>query len=257
MKKFLYITLAIIICSPIFSQEERIEHTVDAYKFVAQYDTANYCSSLTMTKDGNSVILDSCTDRVIAINDYNLDGTAEKQIVIEYFTGGAHCCDYIVAGIIKNGNFAVKDTLWWGDSGFEIKDINKDGKFELTGVDTRFGYAFTNFAQSIFPIVIYQFSGGKFINVTKKFPDLVEKDMKDFKKSLNDEYLKKGYDCPPKGDETFNTDAGAVQAYLAAITEDYYNLGKMDDAYDYIDKVYKCSDKKKFIDKLKTDYKLK
>lgn len=257
MKKLIYIALILFTVSIAYSQEDRIEHSIDGYTLVAQYDTANYCSSLTITKDGNTKIIDSCTDKIIAINDYTLDGTGEKQVVLEHFTGGAHCCDYIVAGVLKSGNFIVKDTLWWGDSGFEIKDLDKNGKYELTGYDTRFGYAFTNFAQSIFPVIIFQYRGGKFINVTKKFPDLVEKDMKDFKKQLNDEYLKKGYDCPPKGEETFNTDAGAVQAYLAAITEDYYNLGRMDDAYDYIDKVYKCSDKKKFIDKLKTDYKLK
>lgn len=55
----------------------------------------------------------------------------------------------------------------------------------------------------------------------------------------------------------FNTDAGAVQAILAAITADYFYIGELEKGYEYIDKIYTCPDKKKFISILKKDFKLK
>jgi hypothetical protein len=229
----------------------------NGYKIAADYDTTQYCSMVSMSKNGIVTVLDSCTEKVEDISDYDFEGNGERTLIIDFFTGGAHCCDYLVAGTIKNDKFVVEDTLYWGDSGCEIKDIDKDGKIELSGYDTRFGYAFTSFAGSRFPVIIFQFRKGKFINVTKKFPDLVEKDLAELKKELDEDYLKMGYKCPEQGQDMYSTESGEVQAILAAMTEDYYNLGRIDDAYEYINKVYKCDDKKKFIKTLKEDYKLK
>ena len=46
----------------------------------------------------------------------------------------------------------------------------------------------------------------------------------------------------PKGDETFNTDAGAIKAILAPIVADYYYLDDVEAGYEYVRKVYKCPD---------------
>lgn len=258
MRNILCILFVLSAVSSVFAQEDRIEYNYNGYNVLAVYDTANYCSSLIITKKGKNILYDSCTGgRVQSINSYDLEGKGEKLLIVDFFTGGAHCCEFLTAAIIKNDKYVIKDTLSWGDSGFEIKDIDGDGVLELTGRDVQFAYAFTNFAASRFPILIYQYRNGKFINATKKFPKLVEQDVTDFKKELNDDYLKIGYQCPQPGQDIYSTESGPVLALLAAITEDYYNLGKVDGAYEYINKVYKCDDKKKFIETLKKDYKLK
>ncbi len=258
MKYLIFISIVFSVLTTAHAQEDRIEYNYNGYNVLAVYDTVNYCSSLAISKGGKNILFDSCAGgRVESINSYDLEGKGEKILVVEYFTGGAHCCDFITAAVIKNDKYIVKDTIWWGDSGFEIKDIDGDGSMELTGYDVRFAYAFTSFAGSQFPVLIYGYRNGKFTDITKKFPKLVEKDMADFKKSLNDDYLKPGFKCPQPGEDMYSTESGPVQALLAAIAEDYYNLDRIDEAYEYINKVYKCDNKKEFIQKLKKDYKLK
>jgi len=244
--------------SALAQNDSTIVYNYDGYTIKGIYDTTNYCSNLSISKNGKNILYDTITAGTVqSIKDIKLESNGEKVLLIEYYTGGAHCCTLLTAGIIKNDKYTVKDTLFWGDSGYEIKDIDGDGVMELSGFDVRFAYAFTSFAGSQFPILIYQYKNGKFIDVTKKFPKLIEKDLADYKKQLNDDYLTKGYNCPQPGQDIYSAESGPVQALLAAITEDYYNLGKVDDAYDYINKVYKCDDKKAFIQTLKKDYKLK
>ena len=104
----------------------------------------------------------------------DLDNDGKKEILIDQYTGGAHCCTYLTACRIVNDKLVVLDTLWWGDSGYEIKDLNKDGKKELRGVNTWFAYAFTSFAGSRFNVIIYGFKKDKFYDATKEYPDIVE-----------------------------------------------------------------------------------
>src|SRR5438552_16038254 len=125
-----------------------------------------------------------------------------------FFTRGAHCCTYITAAVIDNDKYIIKDSLFWGDSGYEVKDLDGDKTLELTGYDVRFAYAFTSFAGSQFPILIYRYKNGKFRDVTDKFPKLVEKDLAGFKKDLNDNYLKKGYQCTEPGKDIFSYESG-------------------------------------------------
>jgi hypothetical protein len=256
--KILTIALFVLVFAfNIYSQDDSVEFVTGSYKITAQFDTANYCSKFVISS-GSKTIVNDCVDRVESIRELDVEGKGEKTLLITFFTGGAHCCFYITAATLKNDIYTVKDTLYLGDAGCEIHDKDNDGKVEFESVDTRFGYAFTNFAQSRFPIIIFQFRNGKFVEVTKRFPELVETDIKVLKKELNDEFLKKGFDCPSSKDEdTFNTDAGAVKAILAPIVQDYFYLGKIEEGLDYVGKVYKCKDVNKFINILKEDYKLK
>jgi hypothetical protein len=147
--------------------------------------------------------------------------------------------------------------LFPGNSGYEIKDLDKDGRKEFVLANDMFAYAFTNYAQSRFPIAIYQFRNGKLKFVNEEFEDEVLKDIDELEKELK-EYTSAGFECPKTGDEdTFNTDAGAVKAILAPIVADYMSIGRIEDGYNRIKKVYKCPDRDNFIMILKTDFKLK
>jgi hypothetical protein len=135
--------------------------------------------------------------------------------------------------------------------------LNKDGKKEIVGRNDMFAYFFTNFSMSRFPVQIYSFRKNKLRLANKEFKDIVYKNIKALKDELK-QYKTSGYECPKSDSaDVFNTDAGAVQAILAAITADYYYIDETDEGYDYIEKVYKCPDKKKFIKILQTEYKLK
>lgn len=239
-----------------FSQEENPKFVYGSYILSANYDTASYTSTMIITKSGKEIYRQTDMDRVERIFAEAIGGS-EKQIFISTYSGGAHCCFSLYAARIKSDKFSYIDTLFLGDSYFEFKDFNKDGVKEIETSNTMFAYAFTNFSQSRFPVAIYNFTDGKFKLVNDEFEKEVLKDVTEKLAELSG-YTSKGFDCPATEDEdTFNTDAGAVKAILAAIYADYHSIGQKEKGMDLINKTYKCSDKKKFINILKTDYKLK
>lgn len=238
------------------AQDEELNFQYEGFTFTTKSDTANYCTVLNVSKNGSIIFSSECGDRVISMKAEDLDNDGKKELLLNQYTGGAHCCSYIVAFRLVDDRISVLDTLFWYDSGYEIKDISGDGTKELAGNSAVFAYAFTNFAQSYFPVVIYKFKNNKFYDATKQFPAEVEKDIKFLKGELKD-YIAKGFDCPKTGEETFNTDAGAVKAILGPIVADYSNLNKINDGYDYVKKIYKCNDVGNFINILKKDFKLK
>lgn len=240
--------------------EYRVKFEVDNIFFIAVYDTVNFCSNFTVTsKDKGIIHSEECIERITSITALDLDTNGSKEILIETYSGGAHCCTSLYIARANSNSFKYLDTIYWGNCGFEIKDLNNDGRKEIIGCNDMFAYYFTNFAQSRFPVVIYNFSDNKVKMANEKFKPLIKKEIEEIKAELND-YLKKGFDCAKKENdkyEVFNTDAGAVQALLGAIVANYHSIGQADLGYDYVKKVYKCPDRSNFIKVLKTEFKLK
>lgn len=256
INKLLILLFALLTPFLAFAQDDTLNLMFEGYTFSAIYDTANYCSVLTIFRDNKIRFESECTDRFYSIQAEDLDNDGRKEILINQYTGGAHCCSYLVACRIANDRLTVLDSIWWGDSGYEIQDIDKDGKKELAGVNSWFAYAFTNFSESRFNVIIYKFKNSKFYDATSEFPDIIKDDIKDLKRQLK-EYIATGFVCPKTGEDTFNTDAGSVKAILAPIVADFYNLGEVEEGYDYVKKVYKCNDVISFMKILVNDYKLK
>ena len=80
----------------------------------------------------------------------------------------------------------------------------------MTG-DDRFAYAFTGYSDSVFPIQIWDFDGGRFHNTTRAFPVEIRQDRDRWWKL----YLK-------TRDSTARSGRGVLAAYLA----DEYLLGQ-------------------------------
>ena len=111
----------------------------------------------------------------VAIRD--LDGDGEPEVILDLYTGGAHCC-YVSRFYRWDGTTYVPADRNFGDPGYTIEDLDGDGVMELIGADYRFGYAFTAFAFSVMPVRIYDLRAGKWELVTTRFPDRVRKDAK-------------------------------------------------------------------------------
>jgi hypothetical protein len=107
----------------------------------------------------------------------DLDGDGEPEVLLDIYTGGAHCCVdtwiYRLTGSTYTGTPAQ-----WGDVGYTLRDLNGDGVPELRSFDDRFAYAFTDFADSWFPPQIWQFRAGTLNNVTRNYPKLIRSDAK-------------------------------------------------------------------------------
>jgi hypothetical protein len=257
MYKALFLLLTVfLINSESKSQFADLKFKTGEYTFQTKFDTSTYTTVLKVKKDKKTIFKETYYDGITELKEYDLDNDGKKEILIEMYSGGAHCCSSLFAGEIQKGKFVYTDSILWGNSYYEIKDLNGDKKFEISGVNDMFAYAFTNYAQSQMNILIYGYKNKKFVNVTKSFPELVNKQIDDMKTELKP-YQDNGFKCPELNEETFNTDAGAVKAILAVIVADYNTMGQTFKGYEFIDANYTCPDKERFTNILKSDFKLK
>jgi hypothetical protein len=91
--------------------------------------------------------------------------------LIWLWTGGAHCCTVVRAVSIPDGATAARN---FGDFGARLAVLR--GQRVLVSADDRFAYLFTSYASSGAPVQIFRFRGGRFITVTRQFPDAIAAD---------------------------------------------------------------------------------
>jgi subtilisin-like proprotein convertase family protein len=112
-----------------------------------------------------------------AVNVRDLDGDGDPEIVVDVFTGGAHCCTYSTIYRYSRARAAyVRTIARWGNAGYRLVDLDGDGTPEFSSGDDRFAYAFTAFVASFDPIRLWHFQGGRMTDVTRSFPKAVRRD---------------------------------------------------------------------------------
>ncbi|MFZ4591122.1 MAG: hypothetical protein ACOYN6_09010 [Ignavibacteria bacterium] len=254
----IFIILMFLFSSSLFAQwGQDLDTTIAGVRFVAKYDTTKFETKLTITKDKNKIHESIFLDNIFDISLEQFQPGGNKYYLLQLYSGGAHCCSSLLITEIKDNKFVVLDSGFYGNSGYVVEDINKDGIKEIMSGYDMFAYAFTNYSETRFPLRVQKFENGKLIEITGNFKDDLIMEIGYFEEDLN-EILKTGFECPETDDEdTFNTDAGSVKTILAAIVADYYSLGQVERGYDLVKKVYKCKDIDKYIKILKEDFKLK
>ena len=86
-----------------------------------------------------------------------------------------------------------------------------------------------------FNLLIYNYEKTENLReVTKIFQKQINDDIEELNSELKT-YTDMGFQCMEINEDTFNTDAGAVKAILAAITAEYYTLGEAEKGYELID----------------------
>jgi hypothetical protein len=111
-----------------------------------------------------------------SVHAVDLDGSTE--VVLDLYTGGAHCCTVeqvfsYVGGPHARYRLAERN---FGDPGAVLRDLRHDGRDEFVSADDAFAYAFTDYADSGLPVQILSFSRGRFHEVTRRYPSLIRSD---------------------------------------------------------------------------------
>ena len=115
------------------------------------------------------------TRPLVRIRDLDEDG--EPEVWIDTYSGGAHCCLESRFFRWLPSRAAYRATRHaWRDTGYRRLRIDGDDRPELVSADARFGYVFTAFAASAFPIQIWHFERGRLVDVTRSFPSRIERD---------------------------------------------------------------------------------
>lgn len=152
---------------------------------VTQAVVNNYADLHLTVLKGSQIVLDQPV--ISAQNDYvqpgiyggksvsfrDLDGDGTPELLLSLYTGGAHCCSIEQVFDLRSTP-PVKHEIGFGDPGARL--ITVGGRALFQSADDAFAYAFTDFADSGFPIQIWAYKGGRFSNVTRSYPALIVKD---------------------------------------------------------------------------------
>lgn len=116
-------------------------------------------------------------DRPLAIRD--LDGDGEPEVLLTLFSGGAHCCARSVVAFWQqtSGTYRLA-TQDWADAFPRLRDLDVDGQVEFVAWDARWAYWGGSYADSGFPIRIFTFRAGAFVDTTREHPRHVRDDMR-------------------------------------------------------------------------------
>lgn len=99
------------------------------------------------------------------------------DVVLDLYSGGAHCCtvEQVFAPGASSGRYRQYEYNF-GDPGVKLESLTKGAGDVFLSANDSFAYAFTDFAASGLPLEIVRFSHGAFHNVTRSFPQLIERD---------------------------------------------------------------------------------
>jgi hypothetical protein len=158
----------------------------------------------------------------------DLDADGEPEVLVDTFTNGAHCC--ALTEILRfDGTTYTPFEASWGNVGYDLKDLDNDGRPEFVTADDAFSYAFSSFAGSYHPPLVLDYDAtakGSFSDVTRRFPALARKNAKDALHTL-----------ARARRQHFET-LGPVAAYVA----DLYLLGRGREVRPYLARARKRGD---------------
>jgi hypothetical protein len=148
-------------------------------------------------------------DLPIKLRIKDLAGDGEPEVLADFFTGGAHCCWYSLIYRYTGKGYGRRKHDW-GNSKYKLVDFDHDGTLELSSRDGRFGYAFTSYASSAFPVQIWSYAHGRLKDTTRDYRRPVRKDSRRLWKAYRRGRHREGFDA-----------RGVLAAWMA----DQYLLG--------------------------------
>jgi hypothetical protein len=106
----------------------------------------------------------------------DLEADGEPEVIVEVFTGGAHCCTKSHVFIRSAAGRWARLIHDWGNPGYRLRDLDRDGTVELVTGDDRFSYAFTACVASSRPVQVWGVRGDRLRDVTREHLPAVRTD---------------------------------------------------------------------------------
>ncbi|HEY3961417.1 MAG TPA: hypothetical protein VGL84_02740 [Gaiellaceae bacterium] len=108
----------------------------------------------------------------------DLDGDGEPEILVNLYTGGAHCCNWTWAYKWQPKLRTYSRTAHvWGDPLYRLADLGHTNSLELVSADDRFAYAFSDYADSVLPVQVWTLLKGRFVDSTHSYANVVTADL--------------------------------------------------------------------------------
>jgi hypothetical protein len=190
------------------------------------FDASPVVAGSACSEDGCAYAASGKRDAPLQVVDLDADG--EPEVLVDAYTGGAHCC--ALTEILRfNGTAYATSEASWGNIGYELKDLDRHGRPDFVTADDAFSYAFSSYAGSYHPPLVLDYDAtakGFFTDVTRRFPALARKNAKDALHTL-----------ARARRQHFET-LGVVSAYVA----DLYLLGRGREVRPYLARARKRGD---------------
>jgi hypothetical protein len=137
--------------------------------------TTTTATRLTISVDRHTVIEKRIDNAPTGLTLITLEG-GQLASVLDTFSGGAHCCFASTVAIATGSSDGLIVTRDFGNPGYSfMKAADGSGYVFRTG-DNRLAYAFSSFAGSTFPLMIWSFRDGDFKDVTREYPAALAND---------------------------------------------------------------------------------
>jgi hypothetical protein len=104
---------------------------------------------------------------------YRVDKTTTlPQVVITAYSGGAHCCTqtWVLSKPDNAADWRLVDLGARDGDGFALEDVDGDGVWEMIASDDAFLYSFDSYANSYAPVVYWQMSGDRLVDISTTLP---------------------------------------------------------------------------------------
>ena len=171
---------------------------------------------------------------------FNFLGGQRKQLVVEGYSGGAHCCwEYRMIDLSPTYRVLYDSNDWDVGYGLDPVDLDKDGVFEFTQGIMTFDYFYVlSHARSPFPSAIFKYDkkSGKYLPANRLFPDEVSKNLtKDLAEVM-------------RLSQNIRSNVYEYEEYVAATLSaflKYVYAGREPQAWTFFDAEYKLVDKPK------------
>ena len=123
--------------------------------------------------DPNGVVIEQFESASIELVDspeldINQNGIAD--IIINTYSGGAHCCSGTKIFEFGDTNEAIFDDF--SECPVEFKDLDDDGVTEIIGCDSSWAYRYCSYASSALPSVVWEWGGEYYDIVNPQYPEV-------------------------------------------------------------------------------------
>jgi hypothetical protein len=193
-------------------------HLVVVRAGATAFDASPVAQSESCSEGGCSFLPSGKRTSPLQVLDLNGDG--EPEVLVDVYTGGAHCCAETEILRFTGSAYDVREAQW-GNLGYDLRDLNGDGRPELLSYDDAFSGAFSSYAASFWPPRVLQYDPAAtsgFRDLTRSFPAVVRRNVRDALHTLR-RARRQHYET-----------TGIVAAYVA----DLYLLGRGREVVPYL-----------------------
>jgi hypothetical protein len=166
-------------------RSSRGDVTAEISWVAASDDAPAHGLHVTITRAGRQLVDDGVGDAPAiyplhrkAVRVVDLDGDGEPEVLVDAYSGGAHCCERTRVYRFHAGDYGFT-VHQWGNQVYDLRDLDRDGRLEFVSADDTFSYAFAAFAFSRWPVRIFVVRGGRLVERTRAFPGAVRRDMRE------------------------------------------------------------------------------